>query len=88
MIWKSRFIAQWFSQRCKIDFYETYSNVVDASNFLYLVSLVAHKGLNLNLTDIVTSYLYGSLDSDIYMSLHEEFNIPEALFWILRKLLH
>src|SRR3954466_4145743 len=28
--------------------------------------------------DVMTSYLYGSLNSDIYMKLPEGFNIPEA----------
>jgi len=28
--------------------------------------------------DVVTAYLYGSLDSDIYMKLPEGFNLPEA----------
>ena len=29
--------------------------------------------------DIVTTYLYGLLDSDIYMKIPEGFKIPEAL---------
>ena len=29
--------------------------------------------------DIVTTYLYGSLDSDIYMKIPEGFKMPEAL---------
>ena len=28
--------------------------------------------------DVITAYLYGSLDSDIYMKLPEGFNLPEA----------
>ena len=29
--------------------------------------------------DVVTAYLYGSLDSDIYMKIPEGFKMPEAL---------
>jgi hypothetical protein len=38
--------------------------------FRYLISLVIQKHLSLQLMDIVTTYLYGSLDSDIYMNSH------------------
>ena len=29
--------------------------------------------------DVVTAYLYGSLDSDIYMKIPEGFKMPESL---------
>jgi len=61
-----------------IDFDETYSPVVDATTFRYLISLIAHEGLNFHMLDVVTTYLYDSLDSDIYMKLPEGFNFPEA----------
>jgi len=51
---------------------------VDAYTFRYLISLVAHEGLKLHMMDVVTAYLYGSLDSDIYMNLPEGFNLPET----------
>lgn len=76
--YKARLVAQGFSQRPGIDFDETYSPVVDATTFRYLMSLIAHEGLNLHMLDVVTAYLYGSLDSDIYMKLPEGFNLPEA----------
>ena len=33
----------------------------------------------MRLIDVVTAYLYESLDSDIYMKILEGFKIPEAL---------
>ncbi|XP_052620553.1 uncharacterized protein LOC122194735 [Lactuca sativa] len=33
----------------------------------------------MRLMDVVTTYLYGSLYSDIYMKIHEGFKMPEAL---------
>ena len=30
------------------------------------------------LMDVVTTYLYGSIDTDIYMKIHEWFKLPEA----------
>ena len=64
------------SQRPGIDFEETYSPVLNATTFRYLISLVAPEVLNLQLMDIVTAYLYGSLENDIYMELYEGFSLP------------
>ena len=30
------------------------------------------------LMDVITTYLYGSIDNDIYMKILEEFKLPEA----------
>ncbi|RDX76925.1 hypothetical protein CR513_43037, partial [Mucuna pruriens] len=60
-------------------FEETYSPVVDASTFRYLISFVSYEGLNLRLMDIDIAYLYDSLDNDIYMILLEGFNMPNNL---------
>ena len=58
--------------------FEIYSYVVDATTFWYIISLAVHEGLNLHLMDIVTAYLNGSLDNDIYMKISERFKMPEA----------
>ena len=65
--YKARLVAQGFSQRPGIDYEETYSPVVDATTFRYLISLVIQEGIDIRLMDVVTTYLYGSLDTDIYM---------------------
>ncbi|KAD5508315.1 hypothetical protein E3N88_16018 [Mikania micrantha] len=76
---KARLVAQGFSQRPGIDYDETYSHVMDAITFRYLISLAVSKNLEMHLMDVVTAYLYGSLDSDIYMKVPEGFKIPDAL---------
>ncbi|CAN1250021.1 Copia protein [Linum perenne] len=76
--YKARLVAQGFSQRPGIDYEETYSPVVDATTFRYLISLAVQEGLNLRLMDVVTAYLYGALDNDIYMKLPEGFQLPET----------
>jgi hypothetical protein len=37
--------------------------------FQYLISLAIQNHLSLQLMDVVTTYLYGSLDLDIYMKV-------------------
>ena len=53
---------------------------MNAITFRYLINLVVSKNLEMRLIDVVTTYLYGSLDSDIYMKIPEEFKMPEALY--------
>jgi hypothetical protein len=67
--YKARLVAQGFMQRLNIDFNETYSPVMNGITFRYLISLVIQNHLSLQLIDVVTADLYGSLDSEIYMKV-------------------
>ena len=77
--YKARLVAQSFSQKPGVDYEETYSPVMDAITFRYLMSLSASNNLDMYLIDVVTAYLYGSLDNDIYMKISEGLKVPEAL---------
>jgi hypothetical protein len=74
--YKARLVAQGFTQRSSIDFDETYSPVMSGIIFRYFISLAAQKDLSMHLMDVVIAYLYGSLDSDIYMIISEGLVIP------------
>ena len=78
--YKARLVAQGFSQRPGIDYEETYSPVMDAITFRYLIHLAVSEGLEMHLMDVVTAYLYGSIDSDIYIKIPEGFTLLEAKF--------
>lgn len=69
--YKARLVAQEFLQRPEIDYEETYSLVVDATTFRFLISLAIREKLDLRLMDVVTAYLYGPLDNEIYMKVPE-----------------
>ena len=51
---------------------------MDAITFRFLISLVAKENLDMRLMDVVTTYLYGSLDNDIYMKIPEGYKIPKT----------
>ena len=51
---------------------------MDAITFHFLISLIVSEGLDIRLMDIITTYLYGSMDNDIYMRILEGFKLPEA----------
>ena len=48
---------------------------MDAIMFCYLISLVVFEKLNMYLMDVVTMYLYGDLDKEIYMKVSEGFKL-------------
>jgi hypothetical protein len=74
--YKARLVAQEFMQRPSIDFNKTYSPVMSGTTFRYLISLAVQNRLSMQLMDVVTARLYGSLDSDIYMKVPDRILIP------------
>ena len=76
--YKARLVAQGFSQRPGVEYEETYSHVMDTITFRYLIDLAVHENLEIHLLDVVTVYLYGSLDNEIYMKVPEGLKMPEA----------
>lgn len=68
--YKARLAAKSFSRKPDID-HKMFSPIVDVVTFQFLVSLVTFKGLDMYLKDIVTTYLYGSVDAYIYMKILE-----------------
>ncbi|KAL1214883.1 Retrovirus-related Pol polyprotein from transposon TNT 1-94 [Cardamine amara subsp. amara] len=74
---KARLVAQGFTQRPRIDYEETYSLVVDAITFRLLISLAIRENLDMRLMDVVTAYLYGPLDNEIYMKVPEGIELKD-----------
>ncbi|KAL0311264.1 UNVERIFIED_CONTAM: Retrovirus-related Pol polyprotein from transposon TNT 1-94 [Sesamum angustifolium] len=79
-------LAQGFTQKPGIDYTEIYSPVVDATTLRFLISLSVIEQLKMQLMDVVTAYLYGSLDTDIYMRIPEGLKMPEVLKSKLRHM--
>ncbi|RVW44228.1 Copia protein [Vitis vinifera] len=55
--YKAQLVAQGFSQRPGIDYEETYSPIMDAITFRFLISLAVSEGLDMHLMDVITAYL-------------------------------
>ena len=49
---------------------------MDGITFRYLISMAVNLDLKMKLMDVVTAYLYGNLDSNIYMKVPEGIPIP------------
>ena len=52
---------------------------MDAITFQYLISLTVSKGLNMCLMDVVTTYLYGFIDTNVNMKIPERFKLLETI---------
>ena len=76
--YKACLVAQGFSQRSKIDYDKMYSHVMDIITFRCLISLLVSEGLDMCLMDVITAYLYGMLENDIYMKVLEGFQLPQV----------
>ena len=51
---------------------------MDTITFHFLISLAVSEGLDMHLMDVITTYLYRSMDNDIYMKIPEGFKLPKA----------
>ena len=51
---------------------------MDAITFRFLISLAMSERLDMHLIDVIATYLYGSIDNDIYMKIPEGFKLSET----------
>ncbi|MCO5547145.1 hypothetical protein L7F22_000587 [Adiantum nelumboides] len=65
--YKGRLVARGFTQRPSVDYNDTYSPVLGMSSFRLLVAIAAALDLPLHHFDVITAFLHGMLDEEIYM---------------------
>lgn len=66
---KARLVAQGYTQVFGIDCNLTYSPVMDGTTFRFLVGFATLQKLSMKMMDVVTAFLYGDLDVEIYMKV-------------------
>ena len=91
-VYKSRLVAQGFSQVEGIDFNETFAPTLRYTTLRAMLALAAVNGFFLGHLDVSTAYLYGDLDEEIYMKQPPGFEQKgpngEELYCRLRKSLY
>lgn len=73
--YKARLVAQGYSQRPGFDYTATYSPVMDFTTYRLLIAFSKFMKFDMDSLDIVTAYLYGELDREIYINIPEGYNI-------------
>jgi len=71
-------MAQGFCQRPGIDYEEIYSPVMNVIMFRYLICLVVSEKLNMQLMNVVATYLCGDLNMKIYMKDLEGLKLTDS----------
>jgi len=67
-IYKSRLVAQGFSQKLGIDYWDdTYSPVISKTSLRLITSLSVQRGWIIDHIDVVAAYLNGILEETVYM---------------------
>ncbi len=73
---KGRLVAKGYSQKYRIDYDETFSPVVRFSSFRALLAFAVQNNMLIHQMDVVTAFLNGSLDEEIYMQQPSGYVIP------------
>lgn len=70
---KARLVVRGFSQRVGIDFDEVFSPVAHSESQRLLLALTVNHGLKLRQADVISAYLNGNIDTEIYMDQPDGF---------------
>lgn len=69
--YKARLVAQGFSQKFGVDYWETFSPVISKNSLRLLISTSIQKGWVIDHVDIVAAYLHGTLEETVFMEQPE-----------------
>jgi Reverse transcriptase (RNA-dependent DNA polymerase) len=70
---KARLVARGFSQAYGVDYFETYAPVAKLATYRTIFALSALEKWEIHGMDVITAYLLGKLDEEIYMTQPEGF---------------
>jgi hypothetical protein len=83
--YKARLVFMGNFQRQNIDFFETYSPVVDFTAVRTALTIACQEGMAVHHLDVKCAFLYGRIDEEIYMSLPEEYMPSDGSLCKLKK---
>ncbi|KAL0405514.1 UNVERIFIED_CONTAM: Retrovirus-related Pol polyprotein from transposon TNT 1-94 [Sesamum latifolium] len=70
---KARLVVKGYTQRTGVDFEETYSFVAMAKSMRILLAIATWYNYEIWKMDMKTTFLYGSVEKDIYMDEPDDF---------------
>jgi hypothetical protein len=71
--YKSRWVVRGFEQREGLDYNETFASVVKPMSYKLLFAIAAAYDLEIEQMDVKTAFLYGDIDSEVYVEQPQGF---------------
>lgn len=71
--YKARLVAKGYAQKYNVDYFQTFAPVVRHTSIRILLAIAVQKELYVNHIDIVSAFLNGELEEDVYMEQPEMF---------------
>ncbi|CAI7923293.1 unnamed protein product, partial [Closterium sp. NIES-53] len=86
-VFKARYVAQGFSQRQGVDYFQTFSPTPKMTTLRVLLHVAAQRDYELHSLDFSTAFLQGSLHEEIWLRLPPGFtgSFPPGTQWSLRR---
>lgn len=83
--YKARLVVKGFEQRYGLDYEETYAPVASYKSFKVLLALAALRGFKCHQLDVVSAFLNGTIDKEIFVEQPEGFGDGTDLVCHLKK---
>ena len=89
-LFKARWVVKGYTQREGIDYTKTYASVVNKATTKIILAVAAARGYYIEQMDIVTAFLYGPLEEEVYVEQPTGFSAKgkEDLVCLLNKALY
>ncbi|CAI7816949.1 unnamed protein product, partial [Closterium sp. NIES-54] len=86
-VFKARYVAQGFSQRQGVDYFQTFSPTLKMTTLRVLLHVAAQRDYELHSLDFSTAFLQGSLHEEIWLRRPPGFtgSFPPGTQWSLRR---
>ncbi|CAI5479428.1 unnamed protein product [Closterium sp. Yama58-4] len=86
-VFKARYVARGFSQRQRVDFFQTFSPTPKMTTLRVLLHVAAQRDYELHSLDFSTAFLQGSLHEEIWLRRPPSFtgSFPAGTQWSLRR---
>lgn len=78
--YKAHWVVRGFEQRSGNNFNETFAAVVKPTTYKGLFAIAARNGWEIEQMDIVTAFLYGHLDNEVYVGLLTGYEQPGKIY--------
>jgi reverse transcriptase-like protein len=86
--WKARWVVRGFTQIEGIDYFETFASVVKPMSYKALFAIAAAYDLEIEQMDVTTAFLYGDIDTEVYVEQPHGYEDGTGRACLLKKALY